>query len=139
MTTVSVRGTAADDRLTTMLPFIGRVLLAAIFVLSGLSKIADPAGTLAYIGSAGLPLPHVALVIAIGVEVIGGALLVIGYKARPVAAALAAFSLATAFGFHFNLGDQGQFINFFKNVAMAGGLLQVAAFGTGQLVLSSPK
>lgn len=115
----------------------GRILLAAIFVLSGFSKIADPTGTLGYIGAVGLPLPQVALGVAILVEVVGGLALIIGYRTRLVALALAAFSIATAVFFHSMLGDQNQFIHFFKNIAIAGGLLQVAALGSGPIGLDS--
>ena len=113
----------------------GRLLLAAIFLLSGWSKLADPAGTIGYIQSVGLPFPQVGVAIAIAVELVGGALLVIGYRTRFVAAALALFTLATAIFFHSALGDQNQFIHFFKNVAIAGGLLQVIAFGAGRFSL----
>jgi len=113
----------------------GRLLLAAIFLLSGWSKLADPAGTIGYIQSVGLPFPQAGVAIAIAVELIGGLLLVIGYRTRLVAAALALFSLATAIFFHSALGDQNQFIHFFKNVAIAGGLLQVIAFGPGRFSL----
>lgn len=113
----------------------GRILLAAIFILSGFSKIADPASALGYIGSVGLPLPQVALGVAILTEIGGGIALILGYRTRLVALALAAFSIATAAFFHSALGDQNQFIHFFKNVAMAGGLLQVAAFGAGSISL----
>src|SRR5687768_9460883 len=92
----------------------GRLLLAAIFLLSGWSKLADPASTIGYIQSVGLPLPQFGVVIAIAVELIGGALLVIGYRTRLVAAALALFTLATALFFHSAIGDQNQFIHFFK-------------------------
>lgn len=115
----------------------GRVLLAAIFLLSGLSKVADTAASLGYIGSVGLPLPKVALGVAILVEIVGGLALILGYRTRLVALGLAAFSLATALFFHSALGDQNQFIHFFKNVAMAGGLLQIAAFGAGPVGLDS--
>jgi putative oxidoreductase len=120
---------SAASTLERSLPVIGRVLIAAIFLLSGASKIADPAGSIAYIASVGLPLPALALVGAIVVEIVGGLLLISGYRVRTVAAVLAAFSLATAVFFHSALGDQNQFIHFFKNVAMAGGLLQIVAFG----------
>ena len=113
----------------------GRILLAAIFILSGFSKVADPASALGYIGSVGLPFPELALGGAILVEIVGGIALIIGYRTRLVALALAAFSIATAIFFHSALGDQNQFIHFFKNVAMAGGLLQVAAFGGGAISL----
>lgn len=113
----------------------GRVLMAAIFVLSGIAKLADPAGSAGYIASVGLPAPQFALWGAIAVELLGGLALIAGYKARIVAAALAIFSLATAVLFHAQLGDQTQFIMFFKNVAMAGGLMQIVAFGGGRLSL----
>jgi len=115
----------------------GRVLMAAIFLLSGFSKASDPASALGYISSAGLPLPALALAGAITIELLGGLALVVGYRTRLVAALLALFSLLTAFTFHFDLADQGQFINFFKNVAMAGGLLQIVAFGGGSLSLDN--
>jgi putative oxidoreductase len=114
------------------LPLLGRLLLGAIFLLSGLNKVADPAGTIGYITSAGLPLPQLALLVAIVVEVVGSVLLVLGFGARVVAAALAFFALTSAFSFHFDLTDQNQFIHFMKNLALAGGLLQVVAFGGGR-------
>lgn len=120
---------ASANTLEAWLPLVGRVLIAAIFILSGLSKIADPAGSMAYIASVGLPLPAVALAGAIIVELVGGALLISGYKVRAVASVIALFSLATAVFFHNNLADQNQFIHFFKNIAIAGGLLQIVAFG----------
>lgn len=113
----------------------GRVLLAAIFVLSGIGKLADPAGSAGYIASVGLPAPQLALWGAIAVELLGGLALIAGYKVRLVAAALAAFSVVTAVLFHAQFGDQIQLIMFLKNIAMAGGLMQVVAFGGGRLSL----
>jgi putative oxidoreductase len=118
-----------------LLPIAGRVLMTAIFVLSGLAKAAAPAATIGYIQSVGLPLPQIAFAGAIVVELAGGLLLLLGYKTRAAAAALAAFSILTAAFFHSALADQNQFIHFFKNVAIAGGLLQVVAFGGGRLSL----
>jgi len=116
-----------------IVPLVGRILIAAIFLLSGLSKLAAPAGTIGYIQAAGLPLPVVAYGIAVATELGAGLLLVLGFRTRIVAAWLAVFTLATAFGFHHALADQNQFIHFFKNIAMTGGLLQVVAFGGGRL------
>ncbi|GFE72511.1 DoxX family protein [Novosphingobium sp. TCA1] len=130
--TAQLTPAASSEGIIRFLPLVGRILIAAIFILSGLSKLSDPAGTMAYIASVGLPLPAVALAGAVAVEVIGGALLISGYRLRTVAAALALFSLVTAVFFHAQLGDQNQFIHFFKNVAMAGGLLQIVAFGKGR-------
>ena len=124
--------TAPVTSLNAALPLVGRLLLSAIFLLSGFAKLADPAGTIGYIQSVGLPFPQLGLVAAVLVELVGGLLLVVGYRTRLVAALLAAFSLATAVFFHANLADQNQFIHFFKNIALAGGLLQVAAFGAGR-------
>lgn len=111
----------------------GRALLATIFVLSGVSKVTDPAAALAYIESAHVPLPQLALAGAIAAELLGGLALAVGFRTRLAAAVLAVFSLAAAALFHSALGDQNQFIHFFKNIAMAGGLLQVVAFGPGRL------
>lgn len=119
-----------------MVALTGRVLLAAIFVLSGLAKFADLAGTAAYVASAGLPAPTVAALGAALLETVGGIALIIGFRTRLAAIALAVFTVVAAAFFHADLGDQNQFIHFFKNVAMAGGLLQVAAFGPGRFALT---
>ncbi|MFC3714096.1 DoxX family protein [Sphingoaurantiacus capsulatus] len=126
-----------DTTTGAVVPFVGRSLLASIFILSGVAKLGDPAGTIGYIAATGLPLPELGFVLAVAVEVIGGLLLVLGYRTRLVAAGLAAFSIATAVFFHSALGDQNQFIHFFKNLAMAGGLLQVVAFGAGRFSLDA--
>jgi putative oxidoreductase len=112
-------------------PAIGRVLLAAIFIFSGVGKALAPAGTIGYIASSGLPFATLGLVAAVAIELGGGVMLALGIKTRLVAAALAAFSVVTALVFHHALGDQNQLIHFMKNIAMAGGLLQVVAFGAG--------
>jgi len=115
--------------------FIGRLLIAAIFLISGVGKIAAPAGTIAYIASTGLPLPPLAYSVAVAIEVLGSLALIAGWHTRTAAAVMALFTLAAAFGFHAHFGDQNQFIHFFKNVAMTGGLLQVMAFGAGRFSL----
>jgi len=127
----------ASDTKQASAALIGRVLLSVIFILSGFSKLAAPAMMIGYIGSVGLPLPQVALALAIIVEIGGGLALIAGYRTRIVAAVLAAFSVVTALAFHNALADQNQFIHFFKNIAMAGGLLQVVAFGAGRFSLDA--
>ncbi len=112
---------------------LGRWLLAAIFLVSGFGKLMDPAGTIGYITAVGLPLPELGYALAVIIEVGGGLLLVLGYQARIAALALAVFTLVAGIAFHSNFGDQNQFIHFMKNLAIAGGLLQVAAFGTARL------
>lgn len=112
-------------------PLVGRVLLAAIFILSGFGKLFAHEATVGYISAVGLPFPQLAYVGAVAVEIVGGVLLVIGYQVRFAAAALALFSLVAAVLFHGAIGDQNEFIHLMKNLAIAGGLLHVAAFGAG--------
>jgi putative oxidoreductase len=109
----------------------GRLLIAFIFLFSGAGKVLAPAMTQGYIASADLPLPLAAYLIAIAVEVGGGTLLVLGFQTRLVALVMAIFTLAAALGFHRDFADQNQLVHFLKNISMAGGLLQVVAFGAG--------
>jgi len=115
------------------LAFIGRILIGLPFAMSGLSKLAAYGATTANIGAVGLPFPPLAFAVAVAVELGGGLLLILAYRARPAALALAVFSLATAASFHGNFADQNQMIHFLKNVMMAGGLLQIVAFGAGAI------
>lgn len=119
------------------LSLVGRVLLAFIFVFSGIGKIAAPEATMGYIAAMGLPLPALALAGAIAIEVVGGLMLAFGLYTRATALALAAFSVVTALVFHSAIGDQNQLIHLLKNFSIAGGLLQVAAFGAGALSLDA--
>ena len=114
-----------------VIPFVGRALLSAIFLFSVVGKLQAPAGTIGYIASAGLPFPEVAYALAVLIELVGGLALLVGYRTRIAAGALAIYTLVAAIGFHSNLADLNQFIHFFKNVAMTGGLLQVVGFGAG--------
>ena len=106
-------------------------------LMSGLGKLAAYAATTGLIASAGLPFPPLAFAVAVAVELGGGLLLVAGYQTRTVALVLAVFSLATAVSFHSNFADQNQMIHFLKNVMMAGGLLQIVAFGAGALSIDN--
>jgi putative oxidoreductase len=110
----------------------GRLLLAGLFLMSGLSKLGAAAATQGYIASAGLPLPSVIYGITVAIEVGGGLLLLVGFQARIAAAALAAFTVGTAIFFHHDFADQNQAIHLLKNFAIAGGLLQVTAAGAGR-------
>jgi putative oxidoreductase len=122
---------------TRYLPFVGRLLIGLPFAMSGFGKLAAYGATTAMIAAVGLPVPPLAYAVAVIVELGGGLLLVAGYQARPVAIALALFSIATAVSFHSNFADQNQMIHFLKNVMMAGGLLQIAAFGAGAISLDN--
>jgi putative oxidoreductase len=115
---------------------VGRILLAVIFILSGFSKITGYDGTAAYMATK-LPMVSVLLPLTILVELGGGILLAIGYKARWAALALAGFSILAALVFHNFWAVEaaqkmGQQINFMKNIAITGGMLMVFAFGAGR-------
>jgi putative oxidoreductase len=107
----------------------GRVLLAAIFVISGLGKISGYAGTQGFMESMGVPGWTLPLVIVL--EVLGGLALIVGYRTRLAALALAAFTLVAGVLFHWQPGDQMQQIMFLKNLSMVGGLLLLVARGAG--------
>lgn len=109
----------------------GRILLASLFLLSGLSKLGAYSATAAYMHSAGVPGALLPVVIA--AEVLGSLAIILGWKTRLAAALLAGFSLLTAFVFHNNFGDQIQMIMFLKNVSIAGGFLLLVVNGAGPL------
>ena len=119
-------------------PLVGRILIAFIFVFSGIGKITGFDGTVGYIASKGLPLPQLAAVGAIIVELGGGLMLVLGWKARLAAAAMLVFTAMAALFFH-NFwavpADQAQMqmIQFMKNLSIMGGLLYVVSYGSGEL------
>ena len=121
-------------------PLIGRILIAIFFIPSGLQKIANFSATAGYVASVGLPAPSLGVVIAIVMEVLVAGILLVGWRARWAALALAVFALATAFFFHNYWASPAaqqtmQQINFYKNLAIAGGLLFVYAFGPGRYSL----
>jgi putative oxidoreductase len=122
---------------TRYLPFVGRLMIGLPFAMSGLNKLGAYSATTAMIDAVGLPFPLLAFAVAVAIELGGGLLLIAGYRVRYVAAALALFSLATAMSFHTNFADQNEMIHFLKNVMMAGGLLQIAAFGAGALSIDN--
>lgn len=118
------------------LSLVGRLLMALLFLPAGISKIAGFAGTVGYIASKGVPLPEVAAIIAIIVEVAGGIALILGFKTRWAALALAAFTLVATVMFHnyWTLPAEQQMMQqlmFMKNIAVVGGLLTLAAWGAG--------
>ena len=108
----------------------GRILLALLFLLSGLGKLGAYAGTAAYMASQGVP--GALLPVVILTEVVGAAAIIVGWKTRIVAFLLAGFTLLSALLFHSNLSDQIQMIMFFKNVSIAGGFLLLVAHGAGR-------
>ena len=126
------------------LALVGRLLLALLFLPAGISKIGGFAGTASYIASKGLPFATLAAAIAIVVEIAGGLALIAGFGTRWAALALAGFTLVATFFFHNFWGvpaDQAmvQQLMFFKNIAVVGGLLVLAAYGAGAWSLDAKR
>ncbi len=109
-----------------------RLLMAQIFIISGFGKMTGYSATAGYFSSLGLPMPGVLIPLVILVELVGGLALVFGFKTRWVAAVLALYTVASALVAHTHFSDQGQMINFMKNLSMAGGLLLLVKYGAGQ-------
>jgi putative oxidoreductase len=118
------------------LALVGRLLMALLFLPAGLSKISGFAGTVGYIASKGMPMPTAAAVVAIIVEVVAPLALIAGFGTRWAALVLAGFTVVATFVFH-NFWAMPteqvmmQQLMFFKNIAVVGGLLTLAAHGAG--------
>ena len=112
----------------------GRILLAAMFLIAGIGKISGYAGTQGYMESMGVPGALLPLVIAL--EVLGAIAIVVGYRTRLVAFALAGFTLVAGFIFH-GSADQMQRIMLLKNISIAGGFLLLVARGAGEWSLDA--
>ena len=121
---------------------IGRLLFALMFLPAGISKISGFAGTAGYIASKGLPLPELGAVIAIVVEVGASLALIAGWQTRWAALVLAVFTLVASVFFHnyWSMPAEQvmmQQLMFFKNIAIVGGLLTLAAWGAGAFSLDA--
>jgi putative oxidoreductase len=113
----------------------GRVLIAALFVLAGFSKISNYAGTQAYMQHAGVPGAVLPLVILL--ELGGGLAIILGLYTRPVALLLAGFSIIAGVLFHGGSADQMQQIMLLKDIGLAGGFLFLVANGAGRLSIDA--
>jgi len=123
---------------------VGRILLALIFIISGFGKITGYAGTAGYMASRGLPMVAVLLPLTILVELGGGLLIALGWKARWAAAVIFLFIIPVTLVFHNPVGldaaqAQQQMINLLKNVSIMGGMLGLFAFGPGGFSLDAKK
>lgn len=126
------------------LNLIGRVLIVALFLPAGLSKMAGFEGTLGYFASLGIPAPTFALAFTIAIEVVGSIALLVGYRTSLVAIIMALFTLAAAVTGHafWAAPADAAFIAqllFFKNIAVMGGLLVLASTGAGGFSIDGRK
>ena len=121
--------TMNQSNLTAATRMTGRVLMSAIFVMAGISKLGAYAATQGYMESMGVP--GILLPLVILLELGGGLAVLLGWQTRISAFLLAGFCIVSALIFHANFGDQMQSILFMKNLAMAGGFLFLVADGAG--------
>lgn len=124
-----------QKKLNNLLSLAARVLLSALFLMSGINKILNPADTQQYMASYGMPLTGLFLMGAIALELAGGLSVLLGYKARWGAIALIIFLIPATLIFHTNFADQMQTIQFMKNLAILGGLLMIVQNGSGDIAI----
>jgi putative oxidoreductase len=122
--------------LQSPLSLTGRLLLAALFLPAGIGKLTGFAGAVGYISSVGLPAPQLAAALALTLEIGGSVALILGFGTRIAAVALALFTLVASIFFHNYWAAPAaqhmvQQLMFFKNIAVVGGLLTLAAWGAG--------
>jgi putative oxidoreductase len=110
---------------------LSRVLMSAIFIHAGFGKAMNPSGTMAMLAHYNLPMPGLGYAVTLLVEIGAGIAFLLGWKGRAAALVLAIWCVATAFVAHYHPGDTNQMIHFMKNLCMAGGFLQVVAYGSG--------
>jgi len=117
---------------------LGRIMLAYIFVQSGIEKIAGPAGTMQYMASGGLPrflVPEL-FVLSVVVELLGGLMLMFGWYAELAALVIFLWMIPVTIIFHISTGDT---VHWEKNLAIMGGLLMVAVLGPGGFSLDEAR
>ena len=114
---------------------LARIFLSAIFIKSGIDKILNPSVIQQFMESKGIPFPGLLLIPTIIVLLIGGLLILLGYKARLGALLLIGFLIPTTLIFHTNF--PGEMNAFMKNIGLMGGLMMVVAFGSGDLSLDN--
>ncbi|HTT07245.1 MAG TPA: DoxX family protein [Gammaproteobacteria bacterium] len=119
----------ANGAVRCWVAFVGRLLLAAIFIIAGYGKLTHFSATAEMMVGKGLPMANVLLVLTIIIELGGGLLLATGWYARQAALAIFLFIIPVTYVFHPFWSDPGQQIMFLKNLAIMGGMAQVVAYG----------
>jgi|SRR6185295_223431 len=118
---------------------IGRILIAALFLIAAYNKLKGLGGSTAYFTKLGLPGPSIAAPAVAIFEALVGVLILVGFKTRLVALAVAVFVVAAALIAHTNFADGNQLNHFLKNLAIAGGLLALFVSGAGAFSVDAKK
>ncbi|MEO6299831.1 MAG: DoxX family protein [Paracoccaceae bacterium] len=121
------------EKLNTFIPLVARLLIAALFIVGGLGKLADVQGFAGYLAMGGLPSflawPAIIFEIAVGLSMI------LGFQTRIMALLAAGFCIVTAVLYHSNFADQTMMVMFLKNLGLAGGFLMIFANGAGSVAI----
>ena len=113
-----------------VIDILGRIFLSTLFLIEGTNKIFNYEGTIQYMENFGVP-GYLAIP-AIILEILFPLLLIIGYQTKIAALVMMIFTIVVAIIFHTNFDDQMQFINFFKDIAIAGGFIIIFVNGAGK-------
>jgi putative oxidoreductase len=120
-----------------VMALVGRVLLAAIFIILGFAKISGFAVMSDFAAANGVPMPDVAIMVAIVVELVGGLMIALGWKTKLAAFAVILFLIPVTYYFHTNFADPMQMTMFLKNLSIMGGLFFLKAYGPGKYSLDA--
>jgi putative oxidoreductase len=121
------------DIMKAIIPFLGRIFISLIFLVSGFGKIINFQSKKEYMAMYGMPFRRAFLVLAIIIEILGSLSIIIGFKAKWGALALFIFMIPTTLIFHTHFSEQLQLIMFWKNLSIMGGLLFITAYGAGTI------
>ena len=122
-----------------IIPFISRIIITALFLTTGIQKIFTFQKSVIFLEAYAVPLANVFVTMALIIEIVGGLMILLGFKGRWAALGLAIYLIPLTLILHTNLLDQNQQIQFLKNLAILGGLLYIYNFGTGALSLKKAK
>lgn len=127
-----------------IMPLVGRILISVIFLLSGITKVMNFSGMVAFMASKGMPMPNVMIAGALVVEIFGALCLITGFQTRIAALIMFLYLIPATLMFHNFWAMQGAMradnqINFLKNLAIMGGLLMAAAYGPGRLSVDASR
>jgi len=128
----------------SIVPLMGRILISVIFLLSGITKVMNFSGMVAFMASKGMPMPNVMIAGALIVEILGALCLITGFQTRIASLIMFLYVIAATLMFHNFWTMQGAMrtdnqVNFLKNVAIMGGLLMVASYGPGRLSVDASR
>lgn len=127
-----------------IMPLMGRILISAIFLFSGIAKVTNFSGMVAFMASKGMPMPNVMIAGALIIEILGALCLIAGFQTRIASLVMFLYLIPATLMFHNFWAMQGAMrgenqINFLKNLAIMGGLLMVASYGPGRLSVDASR